>query len=160
MTSDVETIDFDSPLGRIRATASSSGISALSFIEHPTDAPILTTANLHLVKLRAELDRYFDGKLRAFTVPVDLRGTPFRLRVWEELSRIPFSKTISYVELATRVGNAKASRAVGGANGANPVCILIPCHRVVAADGSLGGYSAGLWRKEKLLALERGTGPV
>ena len=106
-------------------------------------------------KLRAELDRYFAGKLREFTVPVDPSGTPFRERVWRELRGIPFSETISYAELARRIGNEKASRAVGGANGANAVCIVIPCHRVIAADGSLGGYSAGLRRKERLLALER-----
>ena len=146
-------ITFPSPIGVIRATATARGISELTFVDRADEA---APANPHLRKLRAELDRYFAGELRDFTVPVDLRGTPFRLRVWEELARVPFGETISYLELARRIGNAKASRAVGGANGANPVCILIPCHRVIAADGALGGYSAGLWRKEKLLALERG----
>ena len=157
MKSEENSVEFPSPLGRIRATATDRGISAVTFVERPRDT---ASTNPHLKKLRAELDRYFDGRLRAFTVPLDVKGTPFRSRVWEELRRIPFGKTISYLELARRIGNPKASRAVGGANGANPVCIVIPCHRVIAADGSLGGYSAGLGRKEKLLALERCHAPA
>ena len=156
MKTEADTIVFASPLGSIRAAASHLGISEITFIDPPGKATPASIANPHLQKLRAELDRYFDGKLRKFTVRVDPSGTPFRLRVWEELGRIPYGGTISYIELARRIGKAKASRAVGGANGANPVCIIIPCHRVIAADGALGGYSAGLWRKEKLLALERG----
>ena len=159
MKSEADTIEFPSPLGRIHATASARGISGIAFIDRPNKTKTAASPNPHLKKLRTELDRYFDGKLREFTVPVDLSGTEFRLRVWEVLRRIPFGETISYIELARRIGSAKASRAVGGANGANPVCIVIPCHRVIAADGSLGGYSAGLGRKEKLLALERGNVP-
>ncbi|MEO7318012.1 MAG: methylated-DNA--[protein]-cysteine S-methyltransferase [Chthoniobacteraceae bacterium] len=156
MKTEADTIVFESPLGSIRATASQSGISEITFTDRPDKAAATGSENPHLKKLRAELDRYFDGKLRKFTTRVDPAGTPFRMRVWEELGGIPYGGTISYIELARRIGNAKASRAVGGANGANPVCIVIPCHRVIAADGTLGGYSAGLWRKEKLLALERG----
>lgn len=151
------TLEFPSPLGRIRATATDRGITSMAFVARVRNT---VSANSHLKKLRVELDRYFDGKLHVFTVPVDPDGTPFRRRVWEELRRIPFGETISYIELARRIGNPKASRAVGGANCANPVCIIIPCHRVIAADGSLGGYSAGLGRKEKLLALERCGTPV
>ncbi len=153
MKTDADIAEFPSSLGQIRATATARGISELTFVDRSTAR---ASANPHLKKLRAELDRYFDGKLRKFSVALDLSGTPFRLRVWRELARIPYGETISYIELARRVGNPKASRAVGGANGANPVCILIPCHRVIAADGTLGGYSAGLSRKENLLALERG----
>ena len=160
MKSEENSVEFPSPLGHIRATATDRGISALTFVERPDNAATASDPNPHLKKLRAELDRYFDGKLRAFTVSLDVKGTPFRGCVWEELRRIPFGETISYVELARRTGNPKASRAVGGANGANPVCIVIPCHRVIAADGSLGGYSAGLERKEKLLALERNGSAV
>lgn len=160
MKSEERSVELPSPLGHIRATATAHGISALTFVECSGDAAPASGPNPHLEKLRAELDRYFDGKLRAFTVPLDVRGTQFRGRVWEELRRIPFGETISYVELARRIGNPKASRAVGGANGANPVCIVIPCHRVIAADGALGGYSAGLGRKEKLLALERAGSAV
>ena len=144
-----------SPLGPLFAEATQRGICRLSFDDPPKGAPESAAGNPHLKKLRAELDRYFAGKLREFTVPVDPSGTPFRERVWRELCGIPFGETISYAEMARRIGNGKASRAVGGANGANTVCIVIPCHRVIAADGSLGGYSAGLRRKERLLALER-----
>ena len=160
MKTDADIAEFPSPLGQIRATATARGISELTFVNRSFATTSAEIANPHLKKLRTELDRYFDGKLRKFCVKLDLAGTPFRLWVWQELARIPYGETISYIELARRVGNPKASRAVGGANGANPVCILIPCHRVIAADGSLGGYSAGLSRKEKLLALERGAGPV
>ncbi len=156
MKSEQSSLEFPSPLGQIRATATARGVSSIAFVDRSKRSAPIAGANPHLKKLVAELDRYFDGKLRKFTVPVDLSGTPFRLGVWEELQRIPYGETISYIELARRIGNAKASRAVGGANGANPVCIIVPCHRVIAADGSLGGYSAGISRKEKLLSLERG----
>ena len=158
MKTDSEIVEFPSPLGTIRARATARGIAELTLLDRASAPAPVANGNSHLKKLRIELDRYFDGKLRAFTVPLDPTGTPFRRRVWEELTRIPYGETISYIELARRIGNAKASRAVGGANGANPVCILIPCHRVIAADGTLGGYSAGLSKKQKLLALE-GSGP-
>jgi methylated-DNA-[protein]-cysteine S-methyltransferase len=109
-----------------------------------------------LPKAVAELKAYFAGELRAFSVAVRPAGTAFQRKVWAELCRIPFGQTISYTELASRVGNAKASRAVGSANGRNPICIIVPCHRVIAADGSLGGFGGGLWRKEWLLRHEAG----
>ena len=155
MKSTLDTAILETPMGTMRAAATDRGISKLEFSERARSTAPAASANPHLKKLRTELDRYFAGKLREFSVPVDPSGTQFRERVWAELGRIPYGKTIAYKELAKRVGNEKASRAVGNANGANAVCILIPCHRVVAADGSLGGYSAGLRRKERLLALER-----
>lgn len=101
-----------------------------------------------------QLEEYFAGRRREFSVPLAPEGTRFQRRVWDELARIPYGETISYRELARRSGNPKASRAVGGANGRNPLPVIIPCHRVIAADGSLGGYSSGLERKRELLALE------
>ena len=101
-----------------------------------------------------QLGEYFAGKRRTFTVPLDLQGTPFQLKTWRTLQRIPFGKAVSYGEEARMLGNPKAARAVGSANGRNPIPIIVPCHRVVAADGTLGGYSAGLPMKRKLLALE------
>jgi O-6-methylguanine DNA methyltransferase len=101
-----------------------------------------------------QLTRYFNGKLAKFTVPVDLRGTPFQLRVWKELPRIAYGTTISYRQLAKRLGTSKGFQAIGRANAANPIPIIIPCHRVVGADGSLVGYSAGIKTKEFLLRLE------
>jgi methylated-DNA-[protein]-cysteine S-methyltransferase len=102
----------------------------------------------------AQLGEYFAGRRRRFDIPVQVSGTPFQERVWLELREIPFGETVSYAELATMVGHPKAFRAVGQANGANPVPIVLPCHRVIAAGGGLGGYGGGLSMKRKLLALE------
>jgi methylated-DNA-[protein]-cysteine S-methyltransferase len=104
--------------------------------------------------LRTQLEAYFKGNLRTFNVPLLPEGTDFQLRVWKELQRIPYGRTMSYLELAHGLGDAKALRAVGRANGANPIAILIPCHRVIGADGSLTGYAGGLERKRALLELE------
>jgi len=104
----------------------------------------------------SELRAYFDGTLTRFTVALRPCGTEFQRRVWKELEKIPYGTTISYLELARRVGNPKAVRAVGGANGANPIAIVLPCHRVIGADGSLTGYGGGLDMKRQLLAMERG----
>ncbi|MFJ5137265.1 methylated-DNA--[protein]-cysteine S-methyltransferase [Streptomyces sp. NPDC088707] len=104
-----------------------------------------------------QLDAYFAGELTAFDMPLNLNGTPFQLRVWEGLLRIPYGETRTYGELAEELGNPAASRAVGLANGKNPVSIIVPCHRVVGAGGSLTGYGGGLDRKQRLLAFESGT---
>ena len=101
-----------------------------------------------------QLNRYFNGKLAKFAVSVDMRGTPFQLRVWKELSKIPYGTTISYKQLAKRLGTSRGFQAVGRANAANPVPIIVPCHRVVASGGGLGGYGGGLDLKRKLLDLE------
>jgi len=102
-----------------------------------------------------QLHSYFAGELEAFDLPLAPEGTPFQQSVWRNLCEIPFGKTISYGELAQRIGNPKASRAVGLANGSNPIPIVIPCHRVIGSNGKLTGYGGGLPIKEKLLALER-----
>ncbi len=112
-----------------------------------------------LTQAARELGEYFAGERTDFTVPINPSGTEFRRRVWDELVKIPFGEVISYGILAQRVGDAKAVRAVGGANGANPISVVIPCHRVVASDGTLGGYGGGLERKRALLDLERGVSP-
>jgi len=108
----------------------------------------------HNTVLARELDAYFAGKLRQFTVPLDLRGTAFQLRVWEVLCDIPYGKTRSYGEIAQALGKPKATRAVGQANGRNPISIIVPCHRVIGSDGGLTGYGGGLQRKKALLELE------
>ena len=102
-----------------------------------------------------QLKAYFAGELENFDLPLSPQGTPFQQRVWGELQKIPYGDTISYGELARRIGNPKASRAVGLANGSNPISIVIPCHRVIGANGKLTGYGGGLPIKEKLLALEK-----
>jgi AraC family transcriptional regulator of adaptative response/methylated-DNA-[protein]-cysteine methyltransferase len=112
----------------------------------------------HLDLLREELASYFVGARRDFTVPIAPRGTAFQQKVWAELRRIPHAATISYAELARRIGQPSAQRAVAGANNQNRIAILIPCHRVIGKDGSLTGYGGGLWRKRLLLELERNGG--
>ena len=109
-----------------------------------------------LTEAISELTAYFSGKLRDFTIPVAPEGTPFQQRVWAALQGITYGETISYGELARRIGNPKAVRAVGLANGSNPISIVIPCHRVIGSNGSLVGYGGGLPVKQALLALERG----
>jgi methylated-DNA-[protein]-cysteine S-methyltransferase len=101
-----------------------------------------------------ELREYFAGRRRTFTVKLDLEGTEFQRKAWQAMRKIPFGETISYGEQARKVGKPKAYRAVGSANGKNPIPIIVPCHRVLASDGSLGGYSLGLSMKRRLLALE------
>ncbi|MGE3821620.1 MAG: bifunctional transcriptional activator/DNA repair enzyme AdaA [Isosphaeraceae bacterium] len=160
-----------SPLGPLLAGATSIGVCLLEFtairpLEDQLRAvgkrhglPVVPGTNPILDLLRAELSAYFAGTLRAFSVPLHLDGTPFQSRVWNELIRIPYAETISYEELARRVGNPAASRAVGRANGLNRIAIVIPCHRVVNKGGALGGYGGGLRRKSFLLDLERSAEP-
>ena len=104
---------------------------------------------------KRELQEYFAGRRRDFSVPLDMDGTDFQKKVWQALSEIPYGEVRSYGQIARRVGNPKASRAVGTANGANPVAIIVPCHRVIAGDGSLGGFGGGLANKTYLLTLEK-----
>ena len=106
-----------------------------------------------------QLVEYFEGKRTAFDLALDLAGTPFQLEVWRALLAIPYGETRSYADVARAVGRPAAVRAVGAANGANPIAIVVPCHRVIAADGSLGGYGGGLGLKAKLLAMERSRAP-
>jgi methylated-DNA-[protein]-cysteine S-methyltransferase len=105
-----------------------------------------------------QLRAYFGGERTTFDVPIRFEGTPFQVEVWSRLREIPFGETISYAELARRVGRPGAFRAVGNANGRNPVAVIVPCHRVVAADGTIGGYGGGLERKRWLLDLEGVSG--
>ncbi len=124
-------------------------------IQKRLDAAIAPGDNRHIAQIEHELRDYFAGKLKEFRVPLCLAGTDFQRTAWAELLRIPFGETISYQELARRVGRDSAIRAVARANGDNPFCIVVPCHRVVGSDGSLTGYGGGLWRKKLLLEHER-----
>lgn len=161
------TAAIETPLGRMIAVASARGICILEFLERRTTpsaarafsrklgAAVVAGSNPHVDRLKAELEAYFAGALRRFGAPLDLRGTPFQRAVWRQLSRVPYGATVSYTELARRAGRRAAVRATGHANGRNPVSIVVPCHRVVGSDGALRGYGGGLWRKERLIALER-----
>ncbi len=149
----------DTPVGSISLTFTARGLAALDFGDNgcridPAAAPPPELTPL-VEAVKQALEQYFtEGKADFACLELDLAGTPFQLRVWQELQRIPRGRTISYRELARRSGSPKACRAVGQANGKNPVPIIVPCHRVVAADGSLGGYSSGLERKAWLLKHE------
>lgn len=145
-----------SPIGIIIAACDDAAITLLDFVE---EVPQTTTSNHPmLLWLEAELTEYFQGKRSSFTLPLAPRGTQFQENVWSELQNIPYGTTISYAKEAKNLGHPKAVRAVANANGKNPISILIPCHRVIATSGKIGGYSGGLWRKEFLLQLERGVG--
>lgn len=154
---------MSSPIGDLLAGAADDGLHLLEFAEAlppgalpgATRNPGTGEARRVLRELRSELDGYFRGRRRTFEVPLVLRGTPFQIEVWRELVKIPYGETRSYAEIARRVGRRKATRAVGQANGRNSIVLLVPCHRVVSSDGSLGGYSSGLERKRYLLDLER-----
>ena len=138
----------------VRLVTSDCGLRAIDFdLSRPVEGsrygihPIATEA---LRQLRA----YFAGQLRRFELPLDLRGTDFQLRVWRELERIPYGETRSYLQIAEAIGAPRAVRAVGAANGANPIPIVVPCHRVIGASGKLVGYGGGLPLKKRLLQLE------
>jgi methylated-DNA-[protein]-cysteine S-methyltransferase len=134
----------------------SLGLSARDFTRQFGGGERIDAADNPVLRQAADqLGAYFAGTLRRFDLPLDLRGTSFQKRVWSELLRIPFGETRSYGELARVVGNPNASRAVGAANGRNPVAIVVPCHRVIGSDGGLVGFGGGLHYKRRLLDLER-----
>src|SRR4051794_41150164 len=149
----------DSPVGKLKLVASAQGLVAIlwekdnprrvrleDLVENPQD-PILN-------RTQAELKEYFAGNRTEFSVPLDMRGTPFQKQVWEALLGIPFGETRTYGQLAVQLGNPKATRAVGAANGRNPVAIISPCHRVIGFSGKLTGFAGGLDAKAHLLNLE------
>ncbi len=141
------------PIGTMIATADEHGITSLDFTDKTFPAAL--SEYPLLLQLEEELGDYFAGNRRTFTLPLAPQGTPFQKKVWETLRTIGYGETISYTEEAQRFGNSKAVRAVAGANARNPISILIPCHRVIASGGGIGGYSGGIWRKAFLLELER-----
>jgi methylated-DNA-[protein]-cysteine S-methyltransferase len=149
---------IESPLGPLLLVADEAGLREIRFVNgrHPTQPePSWKEDRAPLSKTIRQLQAYFAGELESFDLQLAPEGTPFQLGVWRRLCDIPYGETISYGELAGRIGNPKASRAVGLANGSNPIPIVIPCHRVIGSNGKLTGYGGGLPIKEKLLALER-----
>jgi methylated-DNA-[protein]-cysteine S-methyltransferase len=150
-----------SPLGALYLVASARGLRQVSRRKCPSPMVSSLKGNAAEIQILAqaarELGEYFAGQRQRFQIPLDPQGTPFQQQVWRELQKIPFGTTCSYGDIARHIKNPRAVRAVGGANGKNPLCIVIPCHRVIATDGSIGGYSGGLAMKRKLLALERST---
>lgn len=148
----MDSLTVKTPLGYMIAKADASGICSLDF----TDEHISTkNENALLLQLQKELEEYFDGKRREFDLPLTPKGTPFQLSVWEVLRKIPYGETVPYAQEAAMLGRPTAVRAAANANGKNPISILIPCHRVIASGGGIGGYSGGTSKKEFLLKLER-----
>ncbi len=168
-TATLNQIQFETPLGPMRAIASDAGVLVCDFLDRRNIDPVLARVeqqhgqviegeNEPLVKLRCELEAYFDGSGKTFTVPLLPSGTEFEIRMWNYLRTIPFGQTRTYGQQARDTGDAKAVRAVGGANGRNFIAVLIPCHRVIGAGGDLTGYGGGIERKCWLLDHERSGG--
>jgi methylated-DNA-[protein]-cysteine S-methyltransferase len=150
-----------SPVGTLKLVASEAGLAAILW-EHDNPRRVRLEAasedEQHPVLIEAErqLNEYFARKRKTFSVKLDFIGTPFQKKVWQAMLRIPFGETRTYGELAKQIGDPRAARAVGAANGRNPIAIIGPCHRVIGASGKLTGYAGGLDAKERLLALEAG----
>ena len=147
---------FESPVGFLILKSDEQAITSVSFsetdIQEQNSCAILETC-------KEQLADYFSGKSEAFDLPLSPEGTEFQQKVWVELLKIPYGETITYMELAVRLGDSKAIRAVGTANGRNPIAIIIPCHRVIGAGNKLTGYAGGIWRKKILLELEMKNNP-
>ncbi len=145
---------ISSPLGPLKITATNDHISSITFAEEPKNNDHHQNENDLIKHCKTQLDQYFSGSLKQFTFPMSPEGTPFQKDVWSGLQTIEYGKTVSYLQLSKNLGNPKAIRAVGTANGMNKIVIAIPCHRVIGSNGNLIGYSGKLWRKKWLLEHE------
>jgi methylated-DNA-[protein]-cysteine S-methyltransferase len=148
---------FESPVGPLLLAGESSALRRVSFENGKRSTPPRADWKLDkepFAEVIRQLQAYFRGELREFDLPLAMEGTEFQLRVWNALRTIPYGETVSYAQLAERIGNPKAVRAVGLANGSNPIPIIVPCHRVIGSDGSLTGFGGGLSTKKMLLELE------
>ncbi len=141
-------VEIESPVGVLRLAADDEALERLDFV-HDERNPVYEPPTRILKETIRQLRAYFSGKLEQFDLPLAPEGTPFQLEVWRRLCEIPYGETTSYGELARRIGNPNASRAVGLANGSNPISIIIPCHRVIGSNGKLTGYGGGLPIKER-----------
>ncbi len=154
---------FDTPIGELLLAGDGRALQRLSMQSAPRPVaidPRWQRDDPPFAGAREQLEQYFDGARREFDVELDLVGNPFELRVWDALLEIPYGETASYGQIATALGEPAAARAVGLANARNPVALIVPCHRVIGADGSLTGYGGGLERKQFLLDLEAGVLPL
>ncbi|MBC6368774.1 methylated-DNA--[protein]-cysteine S-methyltransferase [Algoriphagus sp. AK58] len=142
---------ISSPFGNILLESREGCLSRLQFTEEQTDDEMLDQV---LLSAKEQLEEYFAGKRKNFDMPIGLGGTDFQRKVWMEVAKIPFGQTTTYMKLSQKLGNPAAIRAVGAAIGANPILVILPCHRILGSDGSLTGYAGGLDRKKALLELE------
>lgn len=147
---------YDSPIGLIEIGATAEGVHSLKFVEEPQTghSPLDSSASSQLMETQQQLAAYFAGELFRFDLPLALDGTDFQRRVWQQLLCVGYGESTSYQAIADTIGKPKAVRAVGMANGCNPLSIVVPCHRIIGSNGHLIGYGGGLWRKEWLLKHE------
>ena len=146
---------YQSPIGVIEIIANNESLIAVKFLDEKAGINLLQTENTDIIdKTISQLSEYFKGQLKQFDLPVTFKGSVFQIKVWEQLMNIPFGKTISYLQLAKSLGSERLVRAVGNANGKNPIAIIVPCHRVIGINSQLVGYAGGLWRKQWLLEHE------
>lgn len=145
---------FKSPLGPIEIIGGPDCILEINFVEDML--PVATELTFCVKECVKQIDEYFRGKRRDFFLNLKPKGTDFQKSVWRQLEKIPYGETSSYGQIAETIGNPNACRAVGSANGKNPIAVIIPCHRVIGSDGSLTGYGGGLWRKRWLIGFEKG----
>jgi methylated-DNA-[protein]-cysteine S-methyltransferase len=145
---------FSSPIGLMEISSTDKAVTSVSFVETKEKAATLSMPDC-LKECVEQLDEYFRGTRKAFTILTLLEGTSFQQQVWHELENIPFGKTTSYLAMARKLNNPNAMRAIGNTNSKNKICILLPCHRVIGHDGSMVSYAGGLWRKKWLLAHEQ-----
>lgn len=150
----METCNIKTPLGIATIHGDENGIAVISIVD---DGVVSEEIPMVLKEAVSQLQEYFEGKRTHFDFKMNPKGTEFQQEVWNGLLQIPFGKTMSYLDLAKQLGDVKAIRAVGSANGKNPLWIVVPCHRVIGTDGSLTGYAGGLWRKKWLLEHENPT---
>lgn len=152
----VYTTCYHSPIGKIKISGTADYISQVIFVnENAPPVEISETIPPLLIECTEQLIQYFQGVRRSFELPLNQQGTAFQQEVWTELMSIAYAKTVSYINIARRTGDPKATRAVANANGKNNLCIIVPCHRVIGANNELTGYSGGLWRKKWLLEHEK-----
>ena len=143
---------FQSPVGTLRITANKEFVTGVNFVDSLDE---VNSESTHIIDTCIkQLEAYFNGSLKKFDVPLSQPGTPFQLKVWTQLAAIPYGKTISYMAVSKMLGDVKAIRAVGTANGRNNIAIIVPCHRVIGSNAKLTGYAGGLWRKQWLLEHE------
>lgn len=143
---------FKSPIGILKIEATQTKLISVQLTDY---TKTVDNSNEMTKKCEMQLREYFCGKRRIFNLPIEFKGTEFQKKVWRELCKIPYGKTVSYQEIAQKIGKKKAVRAVGTAIGKNPIAIIVPCHRVISANGKIGGYAYGIDKKQKLLDLER-----
>lgn len=146
----IDEVYIETPLGTATISGDINGITSVSVTKESTH-DFSKEIPIHLQDAVSQLQEYFDGQRTSFNLILNPSGTDFQKKVWDELLKIPFGKTVSYLDIAKRLGDPKTIRAAASANGKNPLWIIVPCHRVIGSDGSLTGYAGGLWRKKWLL---------